>query len=170
MLIKLSSKLSIKKILLDIKLFNVLSSLTLFSILLLSFVTLTSCNVEPEPIEFGKEDCNYCKMKIMDSKFGAEIVTKKGKVFKFDDVNCMVRHIKDEKIDETTLEFMLIIDYSKAGSFLDVKKAYFIRSEQIKSPMGSYIAAFQTKDNQTKYNTKWNGELWNWSKIKQTFN
>ena len=141
-----------------------------FILLILILLNLIACNVEPEAINFGKEDCHYCKLKIMDSKFGAEIVTKKGKVFKFDDVNCMVRYIKDENIDEESLKFKLVIDYNKVGSFLDVSKAYYVRSEQIKSPMGSYIAAFETKDIQSKYNTKWNGELWNWSKIKQTFN
>ena len=32
-----------------------------------------------------------CKMTLVDKKFGAEVVTKKGKVYKFDDLNCMIK-------------------------------------------------------------------------------
>jgi copper chaperone NosL len=38
-------------------------------------VSLAACTVEPEPLRFGKDGCHACKMTLMDSKFGAEIVT-----------------------------------------------------------------------------------------------
>jgi hypothetical protein len=55
---------------------------------------LPGCDSGPQPINFGKDSCAECNMTIVDKRFGAEFVTGKGKVFKFDDVNCMVEFIE----------------------------------------------------------------------------
>ena len=60
---------------------------------------LSSCSVEPQAIAIGKDLCDECHMTIMDPKFGGEVVTKKGKVFKFDDVHCLIRFSKSGKIN-----------------------------------------------------------------------
>lgn len=142
-----------------------------WNLILLVIISLNfaACNVEPEEIKFGKDDCNYCKMKIMDSKFGAEIVTNKGKVYKFDDVNCMVRHIKDNNINQDDLKYTLIINYVQPKTLIDAKNAYYLRSESITSPMGSYLAAFE-KNNYSDFIKKWNAEEWKWDMVFSKFN
>ena len=47
---------------------------------LFSLSAFLSCATGPEPIRFGKDNCHSCKMTLTDKRFGAEIVTKKGKV------------------------------------------------------------------------------------------
>ena len=49
---------------------------------------ISSCNTEPQKINYGKDLCEHCKMTIMDKKFGAELITKKGKTMKFDSGEC----------------------------------------------------------------------------------
>ena len=66
--------------------FQVTLSLVLGAILVL----FQQCTQEPEPLVYGKDVCQFCKMTLMDHKFGAELVTNKGKVYKFDDINCML--------------------------------------------------------------------------------
>ena len=44
-----------------------------------------SCNTKPEPFAIGKDNCSFCKMGIIDPRFGGEMITKKGKIYKFDD-------------------------------------------------------------------------------------
>jgi copper chaperone NosL len=58
------------------------------SVALIAFL-LIGCNPKAEKINLGKDQCAECKMTIVDPKFGAEIVTKKGKVYKFDDTHCI---------------------------------------------------------------------------------
>ncbi|MFL5807903.1 MAG: hypothetical protein ACJ749_00200, partial [Flavisolibacter sp.] len=53
-------------------------------------LALNSCSTKPQPFAYGKDVCDDCSMTIMDPKFGGEIITKKGKVFKFDDAHCLV--------------------------------------------------------------------------------
>jgi len=55
---------------------------------------LTACSHEPDPIRYGKDACAHCKMTIMDKRFSAELITAKGKVFKFDAAECMAGFLK----------------------------------------------------------------------------
>ena len=41
---------------------------------------LSSCSAKPEPFNYGKDICADCSMTIMDPKFGAQIITDKGKI------------------------------------------------------------------------------------------
>src|SRR5215212_5688861 len=50
--------------------------------MLLTFV-MQSCSVGPQPIKYGSDACEFCKMTIMQKKFANEWVTDKGKVFRF---------------------------------------------------------------------------------------
>ena len=60
-------------------------------ILTISLVLIISCKVEESPINYGQDACKFCKMTIVDKQHAAEIVTKKGKPFKYDAIECMVR-------------------------------------------------------------------------------
>ena len=47
------------------------------------------------PIKLNSDGCDFCKMKIADGKFGAELITEKGRVYKFDDMHCMMNYHKE---------------------------------------------------------------------------
>ena len=56
-----------------------------YRIVVFLFLLLTSsCNVGPQPISYGSDGCHFCSMTIVDRQHAAEIVTDKGKGFKFD--------------------------------------------------------------------------------------
>ncbi len=64
-----------------------------------------SCSVEPSPINYGKEACNFCKMNIVDQQHGAEIVTKKGahpttKWLKYAKTALAKKQIRSETVNE----------------------------------------------------------------------
>ena len=42
-------------------------------------IGVASCSTEPEPLHYGTDVCHFCKMTLVDNKFGAELVTKNGK-------------------------------------------------------------------------------------------
>ena len=54
---------------------------------------------KPEPIAYGKDSCSECKMTIIDPKFGGEIISKKGKIFKFDDTHCLAKFMERRGIE-----------------------------------------------------------------------
>jgi copper chaperone NosL len=131
-------------------------------------LVMISCSAEPESLHYGKDACHHCKMTLMDNKFGAEIVTTKGKVFKFDDTNCLLNFISDSQLESKDIAHCLITDFASPGVLIDAKSAHYVKSEQIKSPMGSNIAAFQNKINLESHNESWKGEELNWSDLAHT--
>ncbi|HLV52270.1 MAG TPA: hypothetical protein VKY44_10000, partial [Flavobacterium sp.] len=56
---------------------------------------LSSCSKEPKSIEFGVDNCDHCMMNISDVRYGAELITQKGKIYKFDDMYCMKTFLKE---------------------------------------------------------------------------
>jgi len=111
-------------------------------LVLTAIIIFSACTIETEPINYGKENCAFCKMTIMDKKFGTELVTLKGKVFKFDDLSCMSKYMKTAELHEADCKHVVVGNYEKPGEFIDFNKAFFIHSESFQSPMLGNIAAF----------------------------
>jgi len=113
--------------------------------LLLCTVLLLSCGQEFQPVEFGKDGCAHCRMTIMDKRFASEIVTAKGRAFKFDDIDCMIRYIKEMSLKEDELK-LFVADYLQGEpAFIDAKEAVWLHSETFSSPMNGNYAAFATR-------------------------
>jgi copper chaperone NosL len=135
------------------------------SILLFSLAGLTGCTVKPEPFAYGKDICHTCKMGIMDPRSGGELITGKGKIYKFDDVICMHLFLKSNAIPENEISQLLVINFEKENDFLPVETASFIISAAIKSPMGSHAAAFASKELAEKMNGTLNGVIVRWKDL-----
>jgi copper chaperone NosL len=135
-------------------------------ILILISLTYISCSREPEPIAFGKDPCELCKMTIMDQKFGGEIVTSKGKIYKFDSAECLLDFVKKGKNDQDNTESMfLTIDLYDPGKLIDARKAYFLHDESIKSPMGGNLAAFSSLEQAEKTKASPDGKVYTWNDV-----
>ena len=122
------------------------------SLLLIWAIFIASaCSIETEPINYGIDNCTFCKMTIMDKKFGTELVTLKGKVFKFDDLSCMSKYMKTADLHEADCKHVVVSSYNKPEAFLDLKEAFFIQSENLPSPMLGNIVAFESKSSAQKF-------------------
>lgn len=113
--------------------------------MLLLACSLSSCDAGPEPMRYGKDECTGCKMIVSDQRFGAEIVTKKGRVLKFDDIGCMNDFIKSGAIAEADIKQRVVCDFNHPNTFIPAEKALFLRNDELKSPMRSDSAAFATQ-------------------------
>lgn len=109
-------------------------------IVLLTGMLFLYCKPAPEAIRFGEDACAYCSMGIADPSFAAEIVTEKGRVFKYDSIECMVRSYRKM---ETEPGLLLVMDYSEPGTFINAKEAHFLISPETRSPMGANLSAFK---------------------------
>jgi copper chaperone NosL len=137
-------------------------------VILLLF-TLLACNVEPEPLHYGTDACHTCKMTLMDKKFGAELVTQKGKVYKFDDINCMLSFYNSSDIDPQEFKYRLVVDFSQPEKLIEANNAFYLKSPEILTPMASQVAAFETKDSMETLKKKWNGIYLVWGELVTQF-
>ena len=77
-------------------------------------------------------------MKITDRRFGAELVTKTGKIYKFDSLDCMVP-FSLERRDST--KSLYVVDALRTGALIPVEQANFVEVSKLRSPMGIGVLA-----------------------------
>ncbi|MCC6279701.1 MAG: nitrous oxide reductase accessory protein NosL [Saprospiraceae bacterium] len=131
---------------------------------------VSSCTSGPEPIRYGQDNCMHCKMTLTDKRFGSEIVTGKGKVFKFDDLNCLVAYLDGGELAEADVAQIVAVDFTKTGAFVDVQKAFFLQNEALKSPMRADIASFSDPADLAKVKAEvGGGQEMNWEAVRKSF-
>lgn len=140
-----------------------------FIFLTLITIVHVSCSVKHEPIRYGTDACDFCKMLIMDNKSGAEIVTTKGKVYKFDDINCLVMYIDDNVSDESTLAHRLVTDYNGTEQMAEVEEAFFVQSDLLRTPMASQVVAFHSDAERNAFLAKSEGNSLSWIEVREMF-
>ena len=114
-------------------------------LVLFAVVLVHGCKPKPEKIVYGTDNCAECKMTIMDPKFGGEILTKKGKVYKFDDTHCIALFLERRGVSLSSIHKTLFTNYNNSEEFIEVEKAEFVVSSLFKSPMQGNAAAFKDK-------------------------
>ena len=124
---------------------------------------LNACSVEPEPINWGKDACHYCKMNIVDKMHAAEYVSTKGKVFKYDAIECLVNDLI--RHDFPDRKYTLVSDYGNDGEFTDASQSTYLISEKIRSPMGGFLSAFLDNSVAVQTHLENAGKLLTWDEL-----
>ncbi len=94
----------------------------------------------PQPIAWGQENCDYCRMLIDDKRFGAEIVTSTGKARKFDSIECMASYYRQEAA-AGKIRGAWVSDFRRPGTLIPADSAIYVRGGRVSSPMGMGLAA-----------------------------
>ena len=126
-----------------------------------------SCSTSPQKIEYGKDQCSFCVMNIVDNSHSAQYVTKKGKQYKFDAIECMVRDIIDKGDQE--LATVIVADYGNPGIMIDAYTAAYLISPEINSPMGANLSALSTEEKAMELMNSHTGTIHAWEALIEKF-
>ena len=132
-----------------------------------TMIVLASCRPGVKPIDYALDKCDHCHMSIVDKQFGCEIVSQKGKVFKFDAVECMVNYIHVTNMDEASLAHIVTNTLDKPAELLDAKSAVYLVSENMPSPMGMDINPFFGPENASKHQSENGGVIYSWVQLQK---
>ena len=124
-----------------------------------------SCSSQPQPIRLGQDACSFCKMSIADKRFGAEIITKKGKVYKFDDMHCVLGFIKAGTINNKDIKETWLVNFNEPHNFIAAQKAFLLKSNELHSPMGGDVASFDDENKLKEAGNKIKGETVTWDAL-----
>jgi copper chaperone NosL len=125
---------------------------------------LASCGSKgPEPISFNIDKCAHCKMAIADKRYAAQMKTVKGRVYKFDDVVCMISYIKDNP--STVVQDCWVCTYDGNHGFISAGSAVFVKLETLNSPMRGNMAAFASKGTASEILKDESAALVNWNDL-----
>lgn len=137
------------------------------SILVFMSMGIKACNVGPKPVNYGTDGCHYCSMTIVDRQHAAQLVTAKGKGYKFDAIECMMNHLRE--VDRAEIALFLVSNYNAPGELIDATKASYLISKGIPSPMGEFLTAFITKAAAQQARTVHDGEVLIWDELQKRF-
>ena len=106
---------------------------------------LSGCgDAKPEPIKLNRDRCDYCRMPVSNAHFGAELKTRKGRVYKFYDLSCLQGYIGEHP--EHQNGYLFVHDYLANNQLIDARKAVYLTGEAFRSPMAGNTAAFRSKE------------------------
>ncbi|MEB2786231.1 nitrous oxide reductase accessory protein NosL [Algoriphagus persicinus] len=130
----------------------------------LVLLMISACSTGPHPIDYGKEGCHYCRMTIVDKIHGTELITDKGKVFKFDATECMLNYMAENK--QLPIGNLLTNYFEAPTEFINIQNSTFLISEKLPSPMGANITAFETESSAEEVRSEKGGEIYTWEELR----
>jgi copper chaperone NosL len=119
----------------------------------------------PRPIALGEENCRHCHMTIADPRFAAELVTTRVVVYAFDDVGCLAAFVRQGKVPAAEIHSLWVYDYLQPDSLLDARRAVYLRSDSLRTPMATGLAALRPGPAADSLERRLGGELRSWDEL-----
>lgn len=134
-----------------------------FLLLTMALFFLSCGETKPVAAKLNSDNCDYCNMTISDSKFVAELITAKGKIYKFDDLFCLKSFLKENT--EQKDPQLYVTNFEQPNTFLTVEDAVFVKSEGINSPMGGNTIALSNNGKAEEYSKRLTGQILKWDDL-----
>lgn len=130
---------------------------------------MSSCTIKNRPIDYGTDDCDYCKMTIMDHRYGSELVSEKGKIYTFDAAECLIEYIYHNEEIGKNAHSILVTSYTTPDQLIDATTATYLVSREMPSPMGANLTAFSSKETAIEFQDSKGGNLYTWEELTSDF-
>jgi len=101
-------------------------------------------------------------MLISDNRYGAELVTDKGKVYKFDSIECLVNFAFAKNVVANEKYNLLVTYFSNPGKLNEARSAVYIHNDNFRSPMDLNVAAFSNVSDAQKFLSENGGRQITW--------
>ena len=106
-------------------------------------------------------------MTIVDQQHAAQLVTEKGRVYKYDAIECMMNELNNW--NRPTVKYYLVADFTNPGELTDATQAMFLISERLPSPMGGNLTAFKEEQSGNKMLDSVGGESLYWDGLMERY-
>ena len=116
-------------------------------------------------VTYGKSRCSYCEMLFQDKRFGAELELSGDSLRVFDATECLAAFLISNNIPERQIRKIWSVDYNRPATLVDGRKAVYVQSDAIPSPMEVNIAAFGSRKGADSVTTKLGGRLLKWPEV-----
>jgi len=138
---------------------------SIFSLLILSAAIFIGCEPKPQPINYGSDECAYCRMMITDAEFGSQIVNNQGRAYKFDSIECMAAYDLTEEGENFHSKW--VPNFLDREEWLVVEDAVYLHSETLRSPMGLFLSAYPDQASAEEMLDEYGGEIVDYENVKQ---
>ncbi|WP_114313081.1 nitrous oxide reductase accessory protein NosL [Thermus caldifontis] len=122
---------------------------------LLSAPFLLQALAAPRALRVGVEACPYCFMTILDARYAAQAVNPQGKAFFYDDPACLLDQLNGWGGPSPTAKEVYLADFAEstrtAPRWVAAEKAVLYHNPKVRTPMGSGLLAFGSREALEKY-------------------
>lgn len=129
--------------------------------LLIGLLIDCGSSLEPESIKSTEHDCTHCKMKIVNMSYDAQLLTKKGRRYYFDSIECLVSYKEKNEVQKEWVKDIITKKY------IEFHTAHYLQSEKLTSPMGAGLSAFQEIEKAKEFQTKYSGNILNSNQVSE---
>ena len=137
----------------------------LAAILLAGALTAACSRPGPGPILYDTDACDHCKMTIADPRFAAQVVTRTGKRYVFDDPGCVAAFLASGRVAAADIHSVWFNDHRDPERRVAADDAMFVVSDRIRAPMNGRMAAFATREDADGLRTALGGSVERWADV-----
>lgn len=131
-----------------------------------STLLLLACEPKPQPIQYGSDQCEYCRMMITEPEYASQVLNKQGRAFNFDSIECMAAYDQTTEAQDN-IHSRWVPDFSVAGEeWVNALDAHYLHSETLRSPMGLSLSAYADEEAAEEYQQEYRGELLDWNGVR----
>jgi copper chaperone NosL len=112
--------------------------------------------------------CAYCEGTIPESRFGGQVTTADGTVFRFMSVECLAAFLLEERVPEGEIRAIQVVDYNRGEALIDAASARYLRSQFLDSPNGLGLLATETEKVAANLHYFFGGERIGWDEVLAT--
>ena len=105
-------------------------------------------------------------MTIAEPRFAAQLVTRTGKVFTFDDPGCLGAFVAAGRVPPSRVHSLWVNDFVTPDSLIDATRAVYLRVAGINTPMGSHVIATAPGARADSLRAALGGEPLRWEQVR----
>ncbi len=125
----------------------------------ISILILMACGEpRPQPIQYGSDECAYCRMIVTDAEFASQVLNNQGRSFKFDSIECMAAYDITNQ-DPENIHSRWVPDFHDRDEWLEAESAVYLHSETLRSPMGLFLSSYADRQTAEEMKEEYGGEV-----------
>ena len=137
-------------------------------LLLVVVLLAAGCSDGPREIHLGAEECAHCRMLVSEERFASQLVTDRGRHYVFDSIECMAEFLnQDEGVEEDRVRHLWVTDFPDPGNWTLVADAHFLRSDELRSPMGLNLSAYSRLESAEDAQGAFGGDILSWNEVRE---
>lgn len=111
---------------------------------LLALALVAGCSDDaPRTLVRGEDSCAYCRMTIDDVRFGALVLTDRGRLQTFDSIECAASWVAAQTPAHEP-RAIWVANFADPSQWVDATRAVYLQGSRLRSPMGRDLVAFAT--------------------------
>jgi copper chaperone NosL len=133
-------------------------------VLALSIASVGCRSAEPRDIAYGRSDCHVCRMRIVDNRFGGEVVTHTGKVEEFDSIECLANY---SAANAAEVRSAWVSDFERPGTLISASTALYISKPGTSAGMGAGLLAIAPVADTAQVRVRFGVAPMTWSTLRE---